>query len=209
MAIVALSVVGLAACTTTTAGSPAPRHNAPSADSTGQASSSTEESPEDDLPSDGAPKVESPLDAGEFEQNPCGALTSAQTQELRLDPTGEPADDGFGKGCGWRNSETGGSVYLSFLSTEKRGLSSAYRSNNRGEFTYFEPLADIEGHPAVAFDIRSEKPTAACSVAVGLTDQLVISILTNLSRNNIGQKDPCDVGATVAGMMLQTMKGES
>jgi hypothetical protein len=208
MAIAVVSAAGLAACTTTTAGTPAPPRGIPSTEATGEVPSSGEQ-PDDDLPSDGAPKVDTPLDAGRFEQDPCQALTSEQTQSLGMKAPGARSDDSFGNGCAWRNPETGGSVHLSFLSTDKRGLSSAYRSNDRGDFTYFEPLGDIEGHPAVAFDIRSDKPTAACSVAVGLTDQLVISILTNLSGNNIGQKDPCEVGAMVAGKMLQTMKGDS
>ncbi len=32
--------------------------------------------------------------------------------------------------------------------------------------------------------------------------------IEGLSADNVGAKDPCDTAATVAGMMLQTMKGE-
>lgn len=202
-ALLALSIAGLTACTTTTSGSPAPGGDS---DPTSTSSPSAEPPSGDDLPSDGAPKVTNPIDATHFEQNPCDALTSEQPGTLNVGPAGEPADTNFGKGCSWRNSGTGGSAIVTFLSAEKRGLSSAYRSNSNGDFTYFEPLPDIEDFPAVAFDTKAKNPTTECSVAVGLSDELVFVATTSLSSANVGQKDPCEVGATVATEMTKTIK---
>lgn len=202
-----LCVAAIAGCTTTSAGTPTP---GPLTSSEDTASSAPSDEPPDtgDLPSDGAPKVTNPFDASHFEQNPCDSLTSAQAQGLQVGP-GKRSDTNFGRGCSWRNSETNGSVSIDFLSEDKRGLSSAYRSNKNGDFTYFEPIGDVEGQPAVAYDIRSANPTAACTVAVGVTDKLMFATTIGLSANNVGHTDPCDLAATVAGTMVKNMQGGS
>ncbi|MGB3441835.1 MAG: DUF3558 domain-containing protein [Actinophytocola sp.] len=205
IAIIAVSAIGLAACTTTAAGNPIPDQVKSGHAPTSEPPSTDENPPGDELPSDGAPKVENPLDVSHFEQNPCDALTPQQANTLNVEATGTRADTNFGNGCMWRNPETGGSAIISFLSKAKRGLSDTYRSNKNGEFKYFEPIDDIEGFPAVAWDTDSESPTNQCSVTVGITDQLSMQTLTELSSDNIGQKDPCEVGVTVTGEFLTTI----
>jgi hypothetical protein len=202
----ALSVVVVAGCTTTSEGTPSPDSSSPS-DSSDQ--SSDEPAPSDDLPSDGAPKVENPLDLSHFEQNPCDALTSEDAQTLNMPLPGEQTGDSLGETCHWRNSETRGSVFLNFLPGDKRGLSSVYREAKGSDFPYFEPIEDIGGQPAVAYNPDVAEPSIDCTVAVGATDQLVFSVRVALSDANIGQKKPCDVAADVAGMMLKTMQEAS
>jgi hypothetical protein len=203
-ALAGLSVAVLAGCTTTSSGTPLPGATSSAEDTPSSAPS--EEN--DALPSDGAPKVTNPIDASHFEQNPCDMLTTAQAQDLDLGP-GKRQDTNFGKGCDWRNSQNGGSIAINFASAGMRGLSSTYRSNKNGDFTYFEAIDDIEGHPAVAYDINTANPTAVCFVAVGLTDQLTFSTRVALSANNVGKKDPCELSAMVAGIMMKNMQEES
>jgi hypothetical protein len=204
-AVCALVVTG---CTTVSAGSPTPDP----ADASGTPSSDAGTPPpaEEDLPSDGAPKVTDPIDVSHFEQNPCDVLTPDQAQELGVDPTGKPEEDGFGKICRWRSPDVnGGATTISFFSSDNRGMSSIYRSHAKGELKYFAPL-EVEGQPAAAYDVNSsKKPTAACFVAVGLTDELAFSSYTTLSSGNIGQRDPCQAGAQVASMMVKTMRGSA
>ena len=203
---VVFGLTALTGCTTMSPGTPLPTP----ASSTDETPSSRPSEPGggDELPSDGAPKVPNPIDASHFEQNPCDSLTPSQAQGLDLG-AGKRLDTSFGRGCNWRNSETGGSVSIDFSSEDKRGLSSAYRSANKGEFTYFEPIDDIEGHPAVAYDITAGKPTTACFVAVGVTDELTFSTMVTLSPSNVGEKEPCETSAMVAGMMLKNMQERS
>jgi hypothetical protein len=210
IALTVLATVTLAGCTSTSAGTPRPDPASPTENTSDEPASDTNEPPSgsDDLPSDGAPKVANPFDASHFEQNPCDALTQEQLKELNVGK-GKPLSTNFGKGCSWRNPETGGSVAMDWASTDKRGLSSAYRSNNNDELSYFEPIADIQGHPAVAYDINSSNPTAACFVGVGITDELLFSSRVVLSGKNLGVKNPCEMSALAAGMMLETMRGES
>lgn len=209
LAVIALSTIGLAACTTTAEGNPIPDQVNSTEASTPDDPSTNDDPPPDDLPSDGAPKVENPIDATHFEQNPCDALTRTQANTLNVDPTGTRADTSFGNGCLWRNPETGGSALISFLSKGERGLSDTYRSYHDGDFEYFEPIADIEGFPAVAWDTDSKKPANDCTLTIGLTDQLTVHVVTELSRDNVGQKDPCEVGAKVADEFLTTIKARS
>ncbi|MGH3481511.1 MAG: DUF3558 family protein, partial [Nocardioidaceae bacterium] len=61
-------------------------------DTGGPTSTSSDEPPdtsssgEDELPSNGAPEVENPIDASEFEQQPCRMLTDAQARQAGLVP---------------------------------------------------------------------------------------------------------------------------
>lgn len=204
VAIIAVSVAGLTACTTAAEGNPIPDQE----NSTDEPTSGNPPS-DDELPSDGAPKVENPIDASAFEQNPCDALTAGQTSALNVQAAGEPADTEFGKGCIWRNPETGGATGISFLSSVRRGLSIAYAEQDAGFYKYFKPIDDLEGFPAAIFDTRNDNPTSQCSITVGLADDLALQTLTNLSRNNIGQKDPCEAGVMATREMLKTIKANS
>jgi len=203
--VATLGLLVATGCTTTSEGTPLPGSTTPTETSSGSDQSSGEP-PSDDLPSDGAPKVEKPLDASHFEQTPCDALTPEDAQTLNVPAAGEPTEVAFGKGCRWRNKETQGVVGIQFFSTDKRGLSSVYQEAKGSDFPYFEPLDDIEGFPAVAYDPETEKPTGDCTVAVGVTDQLVFTVQLDLSSANIGHKDPCVVAAQAAGMMAKTMR---
>jgi hypothetical protein len=195
------TMVVAAGCTTTSGGTPLPDPN-----STADAPSSDEPSASaGGDPSNGAPKVENPLDVSQFEQNPCDALTPEQAQELKVPATGELEDNGFGKTCYWRNSETGGMVGLHFFSEIKGGLSSVYLDAESKDFAYFEPIEDIEGYPAAAYDTKVEDPTTSCSVAVGVTDDLSFTVQVGLSNANVGQKEPCEVTAWATGMVMKTM----
>jgi uncharacterized protein DUF3558 len=197
----ALSLAVIASCTTTSEGTPVP--DSSSEQPTDQPTSG------DDLPSDGAPKVENPLDLSHFEENPCDALTAEDAGTLNMPLPGDQTGDSLGETCHWRNNETRGSVFLNFLPGDKRGLSSLYREAKGSDFPYFEPIEEIEGQPAVAYNPDVDEPTIDCTVAVGVTDQLIFSVRVSLSDANVGKKKPCEVASDVAGMMLKTMREAS
>jgi hypothetical protein len=195
----ALSMALLSACTTATAGTPE------AASSAHTSTPSEPTSDEEGLPSDGAPKVENPLDAARFEQNPCELLTPDQAQQLNVPATGEQTEDSTGESCDWENSQTHGAARVWFASSDKRGLSSVYREGKGVGWPYFEPL-DIDGRPAVAYHTKQKEPRDDCSVAVGLSDQLAFDVRVDLSDDNIDKKNPCEIAEQVAGMMLETMQ---
>jgi len=194
-----LAVVGMvvvSGCTVPSAGTPLP-------------ASSTQTSagvPGGALPSDGAPKVETPLDASHFEQEPCDVLKSEDAKTLNVPAEGEQKKgDSLGEWCVWFNHETHGSLAAYFFSGDKHGLSSVYQEAHATGWPYFERIDDIEGHPAVAYIIKEHKPQDSCAVAVGLTDQLAFTADVSLSDANLGKTEPCPLAAKAAGMMMRTM----
>lgn len=193
----------LTSCTEFSAGEPTPG-SITSDTGTGSPSSGG-----DDLPSNGAPKVEHPLDNTEqFEQDPCSILSSTQAQDLGLPAKGKEEDGVLGRDCQWFNPDTRGQVTIGFLSNVDDGLSGAYAANERGEYSVFEPLPPIDGYPAVALGIDDRRPRGICLVAVGVSDQDSFHVDLHLSPANVGTKDPCDTAALVAGKALETIKGE-
>jgi len=199
----------LGGCTTTSHGQAEPPHPATSETTTGSSAGSTSSSTSvsaGDLPSDGAPKVQNPLNAARFEQNPCLALPAEQAKQLNIPSQGTPTDIELGKSCEWFNRETFGSVAIDFLSKDTRGLSSTYKANKAGRWAYFEPLPEIEGFPAVARSNLDDRSDGHCLLEIGVTDKLSFQLALRLSRANVGQKNPCEVAVQVAGMALQTMK---
>lgn len=183
-------------CTVASEGTPRPASSASTETSAGS----------EGLPSDGAPKVENPLDVSHFEENPCDALTPEDAKELNIPATGEQDGDASGERCLWYNSETRGSLSVGFFSGDKLGLSGVYRDAKDGKFAYFEPIDDIEGYPAIAYNPDAEDPVIDCGVVVGIADQLAFMARVDLSDANIGQRKPCEMAAKAAGMMLRTMQ---
>lgn len=205
----AAAVAMLTACTTTSPGraEPAPTRSTETTATDVPPSTSGEAQPSGKpLPSDGAPKVKNPLDTSRFEQDPCLALTDAQVQQLNL--TGERTRDErpFGNACEWRNPETRGSADLYFLNKIGRGLSGTYWANKQGSYAFFIELPEIEGFPAVAHGGSTDRTNGYCYVEVGVSDMLAYQLSGQLSRANVGKKDPCEMTTQAAALMLQTMK---
>ena len=205
--VAGLLCLAVAGCTTLSEGEPqpAPTNEASTTDSSPPSSSS---SGGDDLPSHGAPKVEDPLDASRFEQDPCATLTAAQAQELGLPATGKQENGILGLDCEWFNLDTRGQVTISPLTNSDRGLSGFYAADQRGEYAYFMPLPPIEGFPVIAADLVDRRPEGTCVIVVGVADQLAFGVSLKLSGANVEMKDPCETAALVAGMALRTMKAE-
>jgi hypothetical protein len=204
-----VSLLGMAlvvGCTTTSEGTPNPDPGASSSGSE-QHPPSSEDPSGGDLPSDGAPNIEDPLDISQFLADPCLALTAEQTEDLGVPQTGESSEETLGKVCIWRNPETRGLTSIAMIEKYRRGLSAAYLANEQGKYAYFEPLAPIEGYPAVAYDSSDERDLGICAVGVGVANDLMFELSLQLSTDNIAKKkDPCETAVVVAGMVLRTMK---
>ncbi len=179
--------------------------------STSDTTTNSEESPSsepgsDELPTDGAPKVDNPIDTGRFQENPCLSLTSEQSQELNLGTAGRPIEAPLGNACEWRNDDTRGHAQVRFLDKDPRGLSPEYQAQKDDKWAYFIELSPIEGHPAIARGLTDDRENGGCGVVVGASDQVAFELSLQLSQENVGEKDPCEVSAEVAGMAVQTMK---
>lgn len=205
---VLLLAVVAAGCTSTSEGSPQPVPERPTSD-TSTTTSSTENGGggEDDLPVAGAPAVEDPLDTEQFQQDPCRALTTTQTNALNVGSPGLLRDGGLGKACEFRGrADRGALVEIASLDENPRGVSAVYEAHDDGKLAFFEPKDPVEGHPAVAYGVLDYRKDGECSVVIGTSDEIAFEIVLHLSAKNVGKKDPCETAAMVAGMVVETMK---
>jgi hypothetical protein len=198
LVLTALAATMSSGCTTATAGNATPETDPPD--------STQPETPSGGIPTDGAPKVEDPLDTSRFQEDPCLSLSADQSEELNLGGSGKPAESALGGACEWRNDTTRGRVRIAFFEKSQDGLSAEYRAEKDGKWAYFDELAPIDGLPAVARDITDDRKNGGCPVVVGASDELTFEVDLQQSEANVGQRDPCEVAVDVAEMAVATMR---
>lgn len=202
MAVAALAGTAalLAGCTGTMPGNAQP--------TSGSGGSSASDS---GLPSDGAPKVQNPLDTSKFQAAMCSVLTKNQLGELGIREPGQ-AEHGAGPDCSWTAKHNGEaapgefkSITATVVTANTRGLSTLYQQ--KPDLSIFNPLGDIDGYPAVRYDESSKPMAGSCDIAVGVTDALDFSFDSDSEPG--GSTDPCAVTKKIAGMVVSTLKGGS
>lgn len=152
---------------------------------------------------DRAPRVDDPLDASPFLDQPCAALSQQQLAEFSITKPGVPTTTGAvaenaGPFCSWPN-DTGG-IGVGFLTGNKNGLSDIYR--DRANFEHFEP-ATVDGYPAAYNndpDLRSE---GDCTIMVGISDSLAFRVT---EQGKLDAEGSCDRARQVAAAALETLK---
>lgn len=200
-------VVVAAGCVSTTEGSPLPDPDNGGSSTSSSSSSDADEPETGELPYAGAPAVADPLDTASFEQDPCRALTSAQADSLKVRFPGNLRDSSLGKACEFRVlSDRLALVEIASLDKNPFGVSAVYQAEEDGKLEVFEPLEPIDGYPVVAYGALDRRDKGACSVVLGVSDEIAFEIALQQSHRNIGKKDPCETAAMVAGKVLQTMK---
>jgi hypothetical protein len=200
----AAAVVLVAGCTTSTTGQATSVPGGGPDASTGSSTTTPENS--DDLPTNGAPKVDDPLDTAKFQDDPCLTLTSDQSEgTFGLSPTGRPTSSELGEACEWTSAETQAEVEVTFLDKDPRGLSAEYAVNDEGRWVFFEPLT-VEGYPAVARGLADRRPDGICTVVVGASDEIAYAVTVQQSEDRVGTVDPCEVAANVAAETVKTIQ---
>lgn len=199
------TLVLLAGCTSPTGGqaTPAPGETP----DTSSESTTTSDGPDpDELPTDGAPKVDDPLDTTKFQENPCLTLTPDQSEGIfGISPSGQRYTDTLGNGCKWKNEETRAQADVVFLDKNSRGLSAEYAVNEEGRWVVFEELT-VQGYPAVIRAQVDRRPDGICTVVVGASDKITYEVVLKQSDDRVGTKDPCEVATDVAGETVKTIK---
>ncbi|MEU6643279.1 DUF3558 domain-containing protein [Saccharomonospora sp. NPDC046836] len=204
--LVLISAAAIASCSSTQAGTPQTNiTTTPSNTPTTPAPTTTTTS---GLPAYGAPKVENPIDNTQpFQNDPCSMLTADQVREIFGKPLqGEASDGTTGLDCSWRDGR-GATLGLGWVTSVRQGLSPFYA--NRANNAFFEELPPINGNPTIAYGGIDDRAGGYCQVVVGVTDELVYQVSTRQSQSKIGQADPCEVAHTIAGMTLDTMRGDA
>ena len=167
------------------------------------------------LPS-GAPHVANPLDTTRAQAAPCSVLTPAQISSLGIVATGKPDNPVSGPACNWNDTSTtpsAMSIGNGFVTASKGGLSSLYvqAESLKKNGGYFEPIDPVQGYPAVLYsqlDDRQGKTTAACGLAVGVSDALQFTVGINITITP-QQSDPCAIAKKVADMVMTNLRAGS
>lgn len=193
----------MSGCTSTTGGAATPAPSSPGASS----------EPTSDA---NVPKVASPLDASKYESDPCGLVPADELARLKFTDPGEPrqndgsAENKAGPNCGWKIKGEGISL-LVILGTGNRdrgggglaGIQADYERPN-GVTKFLERAPDVEGYPAIYWDTRDRRATGNCSMAIGIADDLAVSVVTGGYE---GQQDSCDAAQGAAAGIVRTLKG--
>lgn len=167
-------------------------------------------------PTGSVPKVATPLDVAKYENDTCKLVSDDELTRLKFTDPGEPrTQDGSlenqsGPSCGWKIKGEGISL-LVILGTGNRdagggglaGIQAAYE-RPKNPIKFLERAPDVEGYPAVYFDIRDRRSIGNCSMAIGVADDLAVSVF---SEGYEGQQDSCDAAQGAAAAMVKTLKG--
>lgn len=94
-----------------------------------------------------------------------------------------------------------------FFTGIEDGLSHFYAKNEAGELGAFEPLAQIEGQPAVVAMTDDLRERGECNVHVGLRDELLYTVQMNADSDSPWYDDPCKAAQELATLAVRTMKG--
>lgn len=148
-----------------------------------------------------APPVKQPLVATRFDADACQSLTEFQRRSLSLaggtsDPPGK---------CDFASAGTEIVVKLIYYSNNTSGLSALYEAHSQGSWEYWEPT-ELDGYPAVLYEVSPNKTKLSCEVAVGISDSLYFSVRYVFYNGDPGGKNPCVEGRAVASAVLSTIK---
>ena len=197
-------VLTVAACTTTTSGTPGAASGVVSTNQPGNPQATSGQ-----VPGPGVPKVDNPIDTARFQQAPCNSLTASQVTELLGNDANAKPDLNAPAGptCDWHPGGTShATIHVIFGTVDNLGMTSVYRAKGT-TYKLFEVLAPIDGYPVVAYGTSDMRSTdGICAVAVGTSDRSTMDVAISQSEENVGKKDPCDAARTIASKVLDNVR---
>ncbi|MER7862682.1 DUF3558 domain-containing protein [Amycolatopsis japonica] len=185
------SVALLGGCSDQKSGTPTPT----SAPSTG-------------LPSNGAPAVADPItNTAGVETDPCSAIPNPVIESIGGKVKRTDLEKlSMGNSCAWIFQEAPNTVSAGLVTGNKDGLSALYAQNATGGLTTFKPVDPVNGYPAVIYANGGEG-RGTCTLAVGVRNDLVYTVIPRLSDDHPSFSDPCGMATKVAEAALKNLKG--
>ena len=166
----------------------------------GSENPSPSQSPSSSSSGDG-PKVPAPLPTQALLSDPCSILTSAEAAQISLRSPGKNDSTSTLPGCTWKYTQTEqNQIGLTALPQNTGGISDIYTKKSGA--AYFQPI-DINGYPGVYTDIQDARADGSCTLWVGVTDQLAVSVIPNIG---VGKSDPCGIAKNFATAMIAHLK---
>ncbi|MGH3434567.1 MAG: DUF3558 domain-containing protein, partial [Thermocrispum sp.] len=194
---VAVAAAVLAGCSEEESGMPSPP---------GQSTGAPQDGSVPGLPNSGAPNVPTPIaDTSRWEADPCSVISRAQLSGAGMTPDRfvPDLDTPGGVSCQW--GFDGGSFGGTFITKSPDGLSAVYYNNGNTPFEHFQPIAPIEGHPAVEAMSNQTPADGECAISMGLRDDLTYKMHLIADDGTAQAAEPCKWAATIAGLAVQTM----
>lgn len=187
----------LASCTGSADGSPSP-------DTSNSPARSSTSAPESSLPAN-VPQVTNPIEMTQYKKHPCRALTESQLQQLSVPVEGEPQLESVaGPECEWNAHDETGIVISGTTITAGSSLAGSYAKNKRGGYKNFKPIT-VAGYPGFLYwDGKLN-----CSVAVGVRNDLLYSIVVGVDTDEIQPGKHCEIAEKAAELATKTMSGRS
>ncbi|RSN59059.1 DUF3558 domain-containing protein [Amycolatopsis sp. WAC 04182] len=160
------------------------------------------------LPSNGAPAVANPIaNTARYESDPCATIPTADIESIGGQvERSEQENMTMGKACAWIFSKGANTVSAGLVAGNKDGLSSLYAQNATGGLTTFKPVEPVAGYPAVVYANGGEGP-GTCTLAIGVRDDLVYTIIPRLGSDHPSYSDPCGLAAKVGAAGIKNLKG--
>ncbi|WP_344422952.1 DUF3558 domain-containing protein [Amycolatopsis minnesotensis] len=160
-------------------------------------------SPQASAPAGDVPRVPSPLPVDKLTSTPCSALSEGQLSQIGIaQPT--PGQGAGGPQCVWTSTASDlNHLTISPVTANKNGLSDFYATKARN--VYFEPTR-INGYPAVFADTDDGRAMGSCGLWVGVTDQLVVDVITQIP-SGANKAKSCDFAQRAATLMIDNLKG--
>jgi hypothetical protein len=151
-----------------------------------------------------APQVPNPLDASKFEQDPCKVLSQAQAVQVANLTTSRKTDGNVAPICAWSDSDHN-RISFGFI-PGNGGLSTSYKSQD-SKSGYFAVAPDVAGYPAVYGAPYDDRSDGGCQVAVGLSNDEVVTVGVAFRKPSPYFNDPCSLAVKAAGAAMATLKG--
>jgi hypothetical protein len=159
-----------------------------------------------------APAVQDPLDASDFEKDPCTSLTAAQLTELNLGEAHEGkagnADQSLDN-CTYFDPDPAIDliVYVNYYPDIEDGLSGRYLEHEGQQWDVWAPT-EVDGYPAVSWRFKADR--TACNLDIGLSDTSYVNVrLFYFAWKGYAGSDTCAQVRTVGEAVLATIKAAS
>lgn len=195
--ILAISLMGLAACNN-------PQHGSPSTPEASSKRSSNAATTSTSWPSE-LPRITDPVDVAPWMEHPCDVLTEQQLDDLDINTKPEPGSDTSAPSCKWGDLFDDQIVVDGDFGPDKEStIPGLYHNNELGRYAYFDPVA-IKDYPAVLYGISDDRDIGGCGMAIALRKGHTYVIGVDSNDDYPSYDEPCTVVKDVAEKIVTTM----
>lgn len=160
-----------------------------------------------------APKVSQPLDPAAYLGDPCTIVPPQVLTQLGYTDPGTPNTTSAtavagGPSCQWLMPDSSKTIDVGIQrssSGKDNGGVAKILSLNGSLFSFAEPTT-VSGYPAAYADTQDDRPRGACTLWVGIQDDLTFSVADDRYSD---AQDSCDTANQIAAAVISKLQGGS